>query len=185
MKVSLAAMVALAAFVSSGFAQEARLGNGLEIAGDLRARVVVETLPDDAVRLGMVRDALALRCEQVLESHGVAAMDEERFGADPSSPEVRVTVRVEGLTYSCAVEFRRSVSYPGGDGAYVTTAPVWRRATPEARVMQLSYVANVFPSWRRRSHEPGGRVANASYVVDAVLGLVDAFCIEFRAANPR
>ena len=180
-----AALVTWAILVPSAFAQDARPGNGLEAGGDLRVRVVLDTLSEDAVRIGLNRDALELRCKQALERSGLTAMDDETWSGHPYASELFITVRVEGLTYDCAAEFRRSVSYTAGLSAYVVIVPTWRRSLAETRVTQLSYVAKVFPSWRGRSHEPGARVGHAAYVVDAVLGLVDEFCGDFLAANPR
>ena len=172
-----AALVTWAILVPLAFAQDARPGNGLEAGGDLRVRVVVDELSEDAIRIGLNRDAL--------ERSGLTAMDDETWSGHPYASELFITVRVEGLTYDCAAEFRRSVSYIAGLSAYVVTVPTWRRSLAETRVTQLSYVAKVFPSWRGRSHEPGARVGHAAYVVDAVLGLVDEFCADYLAANPR
>jgi hypothetical protein len=183
MKRILAMVAACLSLGPFAFCQDARKGNGLETGGDLRVRVVVEDLPDDARRIGLDRDALALRCEQVLERDGVTPTDAESGDEHPSTSELHISVNVDGLSFGCAVELRRLVSYTAGDKRYVMMAPVWRRAFSGARVQQLSYVAKEFPSWRGRSHEPGARVGHASYVLDAIFELVEEFCQDLLAAN--
>jgi hypothetical protein len=178
MKNMLAAVAAFLLLGPMAFCQEALPGNGLETGGDLRVRVVVDELSNDAQRIGMVREALALRCEKLLESNGIAASDEA------SAPELWISLRVQGYAFGCAVELRRPVSYEGGTARYLVVAPVWRRVFEGGRVLQITYTALEFPPWRGRSHEPGARVGHAAYVRDELLSLVEEFCRGFLAANP-
>ena len=179
MKRMLAAIAACLLLGPMAFCQEALPGSGLETGGDLRVRVVVDELSDGARKIGMDREALELRCGNLLESYGIAASREA------SAPELRLSLSVQGYTFGCAVELRRQVTYEGGAARYVIVAPVWRRVFEGGRVLQITYTALEFPPWRGRSHEPGARVGHAAYVRDELLELVEEFCKDFQAANPR
>jgi hypothetical protein len=185
MKVALSLLAALVFLSPLAFCQDARQGTGLETGGDTGVRVVVGDLSDDARLIGLDKDALQLRCEQMLVQYGLTPMDEQTWSRQPYAFELRIDLRVQGLSYECTLEFRRPVRYTGRGAEYTMVVPTWRTALADGRIQQLSYVAKEFPPWRGRSHEPGARLGHSSYVRDAVIGLVEAFCRAFLESNPK
>jgi hypothetical protein len=117
-------------------------------------------LSEDAEKIGVTRDRIEARVNQLLRKSGITPVVPDPVAFGSSSGELYVNVSVNGTAFYMSMSFVRRVFY--------NIADKW-----------FTYIGNIWHNGRI------GYSRGADYILDEVGGQTERFCNEFLKANGK
>lgn len=124
-------------------------------------QVLVEELPDDAMKIGLTRERLQSATELSLRRNGVPVLTLEEAAKTPGAPWIYVNVNLTTTSFSTMVLIREDVRLVRAPNTVVLGATIWTKSSA------------------------GTHTGDADFIVKSVERKVDDFCLDYLKANPK
>lgn len=134
-------------------------GNGLEVESTSRLCVTVENPGPDSEKLGLTRERIEARVNQILRKAGITPVAENDLQAGYHF--LYVNINVSGSSFSITIQIDRPVFYQVANRSVTKHGTTWRRGSTGTH---------------------GGK---RDFILDGLAGHIEVFCNEFLKANGK
>ncbi len=134
-------------------------GNGLEVDTTSKLRVVVENPSPDAEKLGLTRERIEARVNQILRKAGITPAAKEDL--EVGDRFLYVNINVGSPSFSVTIQFERRVFYQVGNRSVTKIGTTWHGGSTGTH---------------------GGK---RDFILDGLAGHIEIFCNEFLKANGK